>query len=77
MDLKTYRKHHAKLSQEECARVLGIRSKGYICRIENEPLSASLKVALRIEKWSGGQVTAASLSREAADLATLQPMQAA
>lgn len=77
MDLRTYRKQHARISQEECARLLGIRSKGYISRIESEPMAASLKVALRIEKWSAGQVTAASLSQEAANLARILPSEAA
>ncbi len=76
MDLATYRKQLG-ISQEACARALGIKSKAYICRIEREPKAASLKVAMRIEKWSGGKVRADTLSKEAADLRRLGPGRAA
>lgn len=68
MDLATYRKQRG-LSQEELAQHLGLSSKGYISNIEKGERSASLHVALKIERWSGGAVKAASISPVAADLA--------
>ncbi len=52
-----------KLTQEDCAKALGLSasSKSWIADIENSRRKASLKLALKIEKWSGGQVPAASL----------------
>lgn len=78
MDLATYRKSLG-ISQEECARQLGVRSKGYISEIETDTTQsrASFRVAMRIEKWSGGKVKAATLSKEAADLARMTPGKAA
>lgn len=66
MDLATYRSDLG-ISQEECARAIGLKSKSYICEIENGR-TPSLRVALKIEKWSRGKVTAASLNPEAAEL---------
>jgi transcriptional regulator with XRE-family HTH domain len=65
MDLAAYRKALG-LTQEECARALGITSKGYISGIESGDRRASLKLALRIERWSRGKVRADSLNPEAA-----------
>ena len=67
MDLTSYRKARG-LSQAECAKALGLRSRSYICEIESGIRSASLKTALRIEKWSEGAVPASSLSPMAAQL---------
>jgi hypothetical protein len=44
-------------------------SKGWISEIESGARPASLRLALKIEKWSQGAVPAASLSPIAADLA--------
>lgn len=65
MDLATYRKLLG-LSQEACARQLGITSKSYISAIESGDRQASLRLALRIEQWSKGRVRAADLHPEAA-----------
>jgi len=61
MDLATLRKQR-NLSQEDLAALLGVRSKGYISDIEKAQRPASLRVALLIEAWSGGVITAESLS---------------
>jgi transcriptional regulator with XRE-family HTH domain len=70
MDLATYRKSRD-LTQEACATALGLSpsSKGWISEIESGQRAASLRLALKIEDWSGGKVTAASLSPIAAQLA--------
>jgi transcriptional regulator with XRE-family HTH domain len=69
MDLATFRKGLG-LSQEECAIALGLKptSKSWISDIENNERKASLKLALKIEKWSGGQVRAASICDFAAEV---------
>lgn len=61
MDLASYRKQLG-LSQESCARALGVTSKGYISDIESGARHASLRLALKIEQWSGGAVDAASVN---------------
>lgn len=66
MDLATFRRSKG-LSQEECALELGVTSKGLISGIENGG-TASLKLALTIERWSAGAVPAASLNPDAARL---------
>ena len=61
MKLVDYRERLG-ISQTECARQLGLsgKSKGYISAIESgQP--ASVRLAFRIQKWSGGAVTAASV----------------
>ena len=68
MDLKAYREARG-LSQEACASALGLRSKSYISEIETGARSASLHVALRIERWSEGKVLATSLCPVARELA--------
>jgi transcriptional regulator with XRE-family HTH domain len=60
MRFAEYRKD-LKLSQEECARQLGLKSKSRICEIEKVN-RASPAMALKIERWSGGKVSAASLN---------------
>ena len=65
MDLAQHRANR-KLSLEECAVQLGLSpsSKGWLSEIENGKRDASLRLALRIEKWSKGKVKAASVCRE-------------
>ena len=64
----SYRKHKG-LTLEEVATQLGLRSKGHVSDIESGAQSPSLRLALQIEAWSGGEVSAASLlSPEDADL---------
>jgi transcriptional regulator with XRE-family HTH domain len=72
MSLESVRKARG-LSQEQLARELGLRSKGYISDIESGRQRASLKLALKIEKWSDGQVKAADLCPADADLLTTVP----
>jgi transcriptional regulator with XRE-family HTH domain len=54
------------LSLEQCAVALGLSpsSKGWLSEIENGKRDASLRLALRIEKWSKGKVKAASVCAE-------------
>lgn len=63
MDLATYRAERG-LSLEQCALELGLSatSKGWISEIEGGKRPASLRLALRIEKWSRGAVKATSLN---------------
>lgn len=68
MDLASFRKSLG-LSQEECATALGLSatSKGWISEIEAHEQNpetgrpASLKLAMKIERWSGGKVRAADI----------------
>lgn len=55
-----------KLSLEQCAVELGLSptSKSWLSEIENGHRDASLRLALRIEKWSKGKVKAASVCPE-------------
>jgi DNA-binding XRE family transcriptional regulator len=57
------------LSQEACASALGLRSKSYISEIETGAKPASLRLALKIERWSGGRVSASSISPAAREIA--------
>lgn len=68
MKLEAFRKELG-LSQEECAKALGLKSKSYICGIERNEVTASLRLALKIEMWSGGRVKATSLNPSAAEIA--------
>lgn len=54
------------LTLAETARQLGLSAKsvGWLSDIENGKRDASLRLALRIERWSGGRVPAASVCRE-------------
>ena len=66
MTLLEHRKGR-ELTQASAAAELGLRSSGFFSRIENgEP--PSLELALRIQKWSGGEVRAADLRPDLADL---------
>lgn len=60
MDLAAYRQLRG-LSQEDCARELGLRSKGYISDIETGAQSAGVRLSLKIEAWSNGLVKAATV----------------
>lgn len=67
MDLATHRTARG-LSLEECAVALGLSptSKSWLSEIENGKRAASLRLALRIEAWSGGQVPAHTVCPEVA-----------
>lgn len=68
MDLETFRKSRG-LTQAQLAEALGLRSKSYISRLETGAgPPASLRLALRIEQYSGGLVKAASLCPQEAHL---------
>lgn len=69
MTLAEYRAHHG-LTLEQCAVALGLApsSQSWLSEIESGKRDASLRLALRIESWSGGAVTAASVCREVAEL---------
>lgn len=56
------------LSLEQTAVALGLRptSASWLSEIENGRRDASLRLALRIERWSEGKVTAASVCKELA-----------
>lgn len=67
MKLAAYRKQR-NLSQLQCARELGLTSKSYMSQLETGAVRVPVKLALKIQQWSGGAVTAAELSPEAAAL---------
>lgn len=71
MDPASFRKSRG-LSQAAFAKELGLaeRSKGYISRLEAGATRWPLKLALKLERLSGGEVPAASICPEAADLVT-------
>lgn len=50
---------------------LGSKSKGYISRLENGRQEIGLRLALRIERWSGGELRAADICPEARGLAAV------
>lgn len=68
MTLLTYRSELG-LSLEQTAVQLGLRpsSKGWLSEIENGKKAASIRLAMRIERWSGGKVPAASVCPELAE----------
>lgn len=57
------------LSLEQAAVELELSpsSASWLSEIENGRRDASLRLALRIERWSGGRVTAGSVCKELAD----------
>lgn len=69
MTFAEYRAHHG-LTLEQCAVALGLSpsSQSWLSEIESGKRDASLRLALRIESWTGGQVTAASVCKEVAKL---------
>jgi len=54
------------LTLAQAATELGLSDKsvGWLSEIENGKRDASLRLALKIERWSGGAVTAASVNSE-------------
>lgn len=67
MKLESFRKQRG-LSQQQAAAELGLRSKGYFSRLESGKAPMPLRMALRIQEWSGGKVPAADLCPESAGL---------
>lgn len=65
MSLASYRAERG-LTLEQCAVELELspKSRGWLSEIERGVTDASLRLALRIERWSGGRVTAASVCSE-------------
>lgn len=65
MDLAQHRKALG-LSLEQTAIALGLAptSKGWLSEIENGKRDASLRLALKIERWSKGAVPASSVCAE-------------
>lgn len=59
------------LSLEALAIELGLApsSKSWLSEIENGRREASLRLALKIERWSGGKVSAASICGELRNIA--------
>lgn len=65
MNLAQHRKDRG-LSLEQTAVALGLAptSKGWLSEIENGKRDASLRLALKIERWSEGAVPASSVCAE-------------
>lgn len=65
MDFAQHRKDRG-LSLEQTAVALGLAptSKGWLSEIENGKRDASLRLALKIERWSAGAVPASSVCAE-------------
>lgn len=61
MRIADFRKDVLKLSQQEFAQLLGLRSKSHISEIEEKNRCAP-KLALEIERLSGGAISAAAIS---------------
>jgi transcriptional regulator with XRE-family HTH domain len=60
MNLFEYRATRG-LTLEQAASELGLRSKGYLSSIESGQAPMPLRLALQIERWSGGGVLAIDL----------------
>lgn len=60
MDLESFRRARG-LSLEQLAPEIGLASKGYLSRIESGTARAPLRLALKVEVWSGGEVRAIEL----------------
>lgn len=56
------------ITQGAAAEQLGLKSKGFFSRLESLEQPPSLELALRIQAWSGGEVQAAELRPDLADL---------
>lgn len=67
MELESFRRMK-RWSQGQLAQAVGLKSKSAISMIETGERTASLRVALKIERISGGLVPAASICPEAAEL---------
>lgn len=65
MDIADLRKDLG-LSQEAFAACLGLKSKGHLSQIERGEQTPSVRVALAIERISGGRVLAADLNPDVA-----------
>ena len=65
--LAAYRKKLG-LTQEQLAALLGLRSKASISMVESGARPASLRMALKIERWSKGEVSARALSGAVGEL---------
>lgn len=65
MDITALRKELG-LSQEAFAARVGLKSKGHLSQIERGEQTPSVRVALEIERLSGGRIKAASLSADVA-----------
>jgi transcriptional regulator with XRE-family HTH domain len=65
------------LTLEQCCPLigLGLKSKGHLSRLESGQIPWPLRLALRVEAWSGGEVRAADLvhEKDAALLEVIQP----
>lgn len=70
MDLESFRKQRG-LSQQQVARALGLQSKGSVSDIIRGRHKCPLKLALEIDRWSGGEVPALTLV-DAGDAALLR-----
>ena len=64
MDIASLRKDLG-LSQEEFAPRIGLKSKGHVCELEAGK-TPSIRVAIEIEKVSGGRIRAADLNPDVA-----------
>jgi transcriptional regulator with XRE-family HTH domain len=60
--LRAYRKSR-RLTQQQCAKALELKSKGTISCLETGAWHASVELALKIEKWSEGRVPARTVVR--------------
>jgi transcriptional regulator with XRE-family HTH domain len=60
MDIASYRESRA-ISQGQAAIELGLSSRGYFSRLENGFAPIGVKLALKIEAWSAGNVRAIDL----------------
>lgn len=66
MTITDYRKNVAKLTIEELADALELKSKGHLSDIENGKRGCSVAIALALEKHSSGLLDAASLNSDVA-----------
>lgn len=69
MDLESYRKSLG-LTQAAFAKALGLRSKGSISMIESGARPASFRLALKIQNFSEGAVSASTLRPDIDDAAS-------
>lgn len=78
MNVDSFRKSRG-LSQTKFGRALGLgpKSKGYVSRLENGRQPWTLQLALKAEQVSGGELKAAELCPEAAELLASQRNNAA
>jgi transcriptional regulator with XRE-family HTH domain len=65
--LRSVRRSH-RLTQKQLAAALGLRSKGYISKLEGGLKPIPLRLALEIQRWSDGKLRAADLCPDAAHL---------